>query len=383
MAVTYQVQLLHVGEDGRAAEVNRAVAGELRRLGLHRSVSVGFSEHLGDLADAPALTVLLANPAARSDLEVIARLDAAHSAGLVVIPVVDNLSEFSAVVPDSASRFNGFEWSGPRAAERLARTILEQLDIEERERRVFISHRRSDGLPVAEQLHDELTHVRFEPFIDRFAIRTGQDVQSKIADALEDYAFLLVLETPDAHLSDWVFYEVDYALAHAMGMLIVRWPGDPEPLPGSLGIPRLELDESDLRSDSHGQQVLTDDALDRVVRATEAAHALGLARRRRLLIGSVQDAAHRVGARCTPLKDWTLDVVTKEGRTIVAVAPRLPESEDLHRLDRTRCSIDVDAAALLVHAARQLDSERSDHLEWVKAKRDLELCPENAVGGIW
>jgi hypothetical protein len=381
VSVTYQVQVVHEGEEEKAAQLGRAVAAEMARLGLHRSVSVGVSEDLAG-GDAPALTILLAGPSVRTNAGVAAKLEAAHDLGVPVLPVVDDLAHFASVVPDSVSRFNGFEWSGADAAEKLARVILEQLDIEDRERRVFVSHRRSDGLAVAEQLHDALSHARFDPFIDRFAIRPGQDVQARIADALEAFAFLLVLETPDAHVSDWVFDEVDYALAHAMGMLIVSWPGEPDPVPGSLGIPRLQLDNEDFIWDGV-QGLLTDDAVDRVVRATEAAHARGLVRRRRMLIGSVQEAAEAAGANCTVLKDWTLDVSTDVGRTIVTVAPRLPESEDLHRLDRTRVAVDATASAILVHAARRLDADRQSHLQWVRGDRDLGLCPENAVGGIW
>lgn len=382
MSISYQVQVVHVGQSEKIARLSRALAAEVLELGLHRSVLVSVIEDsIGN--EAPALTLLLASPEARTDPGVAVRLAEAHELGVVVLPVVEDLAQFTESVPDSVSRFNAFEWSGPDSDRLLAREVLEQLDIEVRERRVFISHRRSDGLAVAEQLHDALTHVRFDPFIDRFAIQPGQDVQARIADALEAFAFLLVLETPDAHVSDWVFDEVDYALAHAMGVLIVRWPGDPEPVPGSVGLPRLQLDEAELVSDGSSQILLSDAALDRVVREAEVAHARGLVRRRRMLVGSVQQAAEASGGRCVTLKDWTVDVRTASRRTIVAVAPRLPETEDLHRLDRAREAIDAGAAAVLIHAARHLDADRESHLQWAMGDRNLELCPENAVGGIW
>lgn len=381
MTVTYRVQVVHAGDDEKAARVGRALAAEVLNLGLHRSVTVGITDDPGG-SDAPALVVLLGSPAARTDSQVLAKVATAHALGIVVLPVVDDLANFSTLIPESVSRFNGFQWADSDPDERLAREILEQLDIEDRERRVFISHRRSDGLAAAEQLHDALTHVRFDPFIDRFAIRPGQDVQARIADALEAFAFLLVLETADAHVSDWVFDEVDYALAHAMGMLIVSWPGNPAPVPGSLGLPRLQLEDDDF-TPSGQRTELSADAVDRIVREAEAAHARGLVRRRRMLVGSVQEAAEAAGGQFTLLKDWTVDVYAGDVRTIVAVAPRLPESEDLHRLDRTRCAIDDTAAAVLVHAARHLEVGRERHLDWVMADRDLRLCPENAVGGIW
>jgi hypothetical protein len=382
VTVTYQVQALQVDRPDWLAKLSQAVAAELSDLGLHTSLSVSVTEDLLP-GDAPSVAVVLVGPAAKRDASLAERILAARDGGLVIIPTVENLDRFQAQVPDSVSQINGFEWSGPEPERRLARLLLEELGIEERDRRVFISHRRSDGLGAAEQLHDGLSHARFSPFIDRFAIPVGQDVQGRIADALEGFAFLLVLETPEAHLSEWVFDEIDYALAHAMGLLVVQWPGDPKPIPGSLGVPRLVLGEDDLLRDLHGYDVLSPAAMDRIVRDVEAAHAYGIVRRRRMLVRSVQEAAESGGAVCTALRDWTLDVSSPGGRAIVAVAPRLPESEDLHQLDETRDRIDPSADALLVHAARRLDDSRKSHLEWVTGGRNLRMVPENGVGGVW
>src|SRR5439155_16144200 len=134
--------------------------------------------------------------------------------------------------PTDLSPLNGFEWSGTEPERRLARVLLEELGIEDKDRRVFLSNRRSDGLGAAEQLHDALSHFRFQPFIDRFGIRPGDDVQSRIADSLEQHAFLLILETSEAHLSDWVYDEVDYALSHTMGTLNPSMARRPDADPG-------------------------------------------------------------------------------------------------------------------------------------------------------
>ena len=248
---------------------------------------------------------------------------------------------------------------------------------------MFISHKRSDGLGAAEQVHDELTRNRFIPFIDRFAIPHGADVQRHIADALENFAFLLVLETPEAYLSDWVFDEVDYALSHTMGTLILQWPGVVTEVPGTMGVPRIRLTDDDVTEDSHGYEVLKPAALDVLVRDVETAHAYGIVRRRRMLVRSVEDAARAGGADCTPLRDWCLDISAKAGRSIVGITPRLPAAEDLQRLDEARGEIDPHARALLVHAARQLRAPVRTHLEWVTGSRDLELLPDNAIGPRW
>lgn len=365
------------------AGLRQAVAAELRAIGMHKSVIVDVTETAPSAGSGPAVGVVLVGPATRIDPDIAVAIATALADGRVIVPVVDDLANFAGQVPLLLSPYNGFEWSGEEPERRLARFLLEELGIEDRERRVFLSHKREDGLGAAEQLHDALTRHRFAPFIDRFAIPLGADVQAHIADALERYAFLLILETPQAHLSEWVYDEFDYALSHTMGVLIVQWPGNPTLIPGSPGVPRLVLGASDLTTDDHGYDVLTPEALDRLVREVEAAHAHGIVRRRRMLLRNVEEAATSAGATCIPLKDWSLDVSAPRGRSIVGVAARLPAAADLQRLDEAREQLDPAADALLVHATRHLRSGARHHLDWVTGSRNLVLLPDNAIGAYW
>jgi hypothetical protein len=380
---TYGVQVIYRDRDDWMTQLREAVAAELLDVGLHRTVTVAVSTAPA-APNAPSVGVYLGSPAAAADVVLLAEIDGAMIAGLVVVPVVDDLTKFSTDVPPSLAAINGFAWKGQEPARRLARLLLAELGIEETQRRVFLSHKRDDGLGTAEQLHDTLSHRGFTPFIDRFAIREGTYVQEAIADALEDHAFLLLVETPLAHTSDWVFDEVDYALSHTMGTLIVQWPGDPSPVPGSNSLPRLTLAATDLMQDAHGYDILTDSALDVVVAAVEAAHAQGLVRRRRLLIRSIEEAAAAAGATaCLPLPEWRLLVELGGQSTLLGITPRLPTAEDLQLLDEARSTTANDPAAVLVHSARALREDRAMHLTWVAGDRDLELTPENAIGGRW
>lgn len=381
--VTYRIEVFQSERPEWRSRLEQALRSELTDLGVHRSVVVEVSNGHSRSGDIPVAAVALLGPGSATDPDMAAHIRGAVADGVVVIPIVDTLETFRDQTPTELAAYNGFAWSGLHPEVGLARLLLEELGIEERERRVFISHRRSDGLGAAERLHDHLTHYRFQPFIDRFAIRPGGDVQAEIADALEDFAFLLLLETSQAHLSEWVFDEVDYALAHTMGVLIVRWPGNPTPIPGSVGIPRLTLEPADITNDDHGYTVLTERAMDSVLRGVEAAHALGIVRRRRMLLLNAQEAAEEGGAVCIPLARWCLDVTGPGGRSVVAVAPRLPDARDLQRLDETRIRIDPDAEGLLLHAARRLTDARRRHLDWVVADRNLVMLPDNQIGGHW
>jgi TIR domain len=383
VSTTYGIEVIQLGMGSRLAELEKALAEELKDIGLQNSITVEVRQE-AFTDDQPSVAVYYGTPDTVGDAGLGNAVRRVLSDGVPVIPVLDSLAAFSESVPRELAPLNGWEWSGPDAARRLARILLEMLGIEDRQRRVFISHKRGDGLWAAEQLHDELSHHKFTPFIDRFAIREGERFQDEIADALEDQAFLLLLETPTAHDSKWVFDEVEYALSHGMGILILRWPGDPEPVPGSQGVPRLHLSPADVEQDTHGFDVLTNAALARVLAAVEAAHAVGIVRRRRMLTCSVEEAARAAGCTCVQEGAWRLIVEHAGGSTLVELTPRLPSAEDLQRLDEARAGHVTEPAGMLVHSARILRAPLKGHLGWVMAgKHKLTLTPENAVGGQW
>ncbi|HWV46630.1 MAG TPA: toll/interleukin-1 receptor domain-containing protein [Nitrospira sp.] len=383
MTTTYGIRVIHKNRQEDLETLRQAVAQEVSKLGLHRSVAVRVTES-GPPGSTPYVCVYLGDESTCVDPSIVIELAQELAAGTTVFPVVPDLTLFSTLVPAEISFANGIVWRDETSLRHLVRVLLEDLGIEDRQRRVFISHRRDDGLGAAEQLHDKLTHSGFRPFIDRFAIREGADFQAEIADALEDHAFLLLLETPLAHTSDWVYDEVDYALSHTMGVLIARWPGDVQEVPGSPGVPRLPIGQDELQIDEHGFEIFTTSGLDRLVEEIEAAHAFGLVRRRRMLVRSIEESALASGVdSCIALRDWRLLIETPKGKRIVGTTPRLPTAADLQNVDEASADAGADLPGLLVHSARLLSTPLKKHLEWVSGSRQLSMIPENAIGGWW
>lgn len=376
---TYQVQAIQSDSDACVDELRCALQTEVEALGLHRSVEVAFGP---DPPGAnPGVAVYLASPSTLADPACTRLAEEAVESAVVVFPIVPTLTGYRDQVPEVLYPLNGCEWGGADAAIRIARILLEELGIEERQRKVFISHRREDGLYAAEQLHEVLAQHRFRPFVDRFEMPPGAEVQTRIADALEEYAFLLLLETPLAHESPWVFDEVDYALSHTMGLHIVRWPGDLKAVPATDGLPRQQLARSDIR-DIMGYDALTEAALDSVLAAVEAQHARAMVRRRRYLLRSVEETAEGGGCNCAPLPGWRLLIEQGGGSDVVQVAARLPRVDDLYDLDLARMQVAGDRG-VVVHAARSLRDERKRLLAWATGERPLALVPETAIGGYW
>ena len=378
VTVDYWIQAIHLDGDSRAALLAEAVREEVRAIGLHRLVDVLITPT--PLGDAPTVAVFFGGADAAVDLTLVAAAIEAVEGLRTIVPVVNDLESYGELVPSALLRINGFSWSGTDPARRLARRLLEELGIEIQQRRVFISHKREDGCLAAENVADYLSHSGFDPFIDRFNVPTGVDFQERIANELEDYAFLLVLETPLASESKWVFDEVNYALSRFMGLHIVRWPGDFDSIPAAFCLPRQQLTHDDLE-DSNGYDVLTSEALDSVLEEVEAAHAYSMVRRHRYLLRSAEDAAESAGCTCTPLGGWRLLADKGLASDVVQVTGRLPTPGELHSLDVSRLVSSADAG-VLVHGARRIEKERADLLDWVVADRPLALVPEHDIGGI-
>jgi hypothetical protein len=377
MTVAYEVEVVHEVGDARVRDFEEALVSILAEHGLHLALAIVLAA--GGEGTDPQLTVFFGSKKAVEDVSLVQAVAEALAAGRLVIPVVGSADAWSAELPSSLHVINGFSWA-EGGSSGLARLVLEELGIEDVQRTVFVSHRRIDALQMAEQLHDALTHRRFEPFIDRFDIRVGEPIQRRIADALESYAFLLLVESPEAHTSPWVFYEVEYALSHSMGVLVLTWPGDPAPLPGTVGLPRLQIREDELLED-HGYQILSEAAVDRVLEEIERHHALGIVRRRKNLLGNVVESASHSGAVATVLPRWRIRLDHADGGIeLVGVASRLPQPLDLYELDQAR---DRAPITTLVHAARQLPLDSQELLTWCCAGRQMSLVPANAVGARW
>jgi hypothetical protein len=252
-----------------------------------------------------------------------------------VIPVVDPNRPFLEQVPRFLSDINAFKWVDRSAGVDLASLILRELGITESRRQVFVSYRRSDASSLSEQIFDALSRRGFDVLFDRFDVAPGERVQTRIRDALEDVSFVLLIESQEAHNSNWVFWEVQYALKHHMGLLIVTLPSTLHRVAGTDDLPREYISNADLVGDS-SSCTLAQEALERLLRRIEFWHADGLLRRRRNLLSAVVEMSKKARRSVVELADWKLLITDIDSPppfiTILGIVPRLPRVDDLWEL---------------------------------------------------
>ena len=102
--------------------------------------------------------------------------------------------------------------------------MLECVGLLRRQRRVFVSYRRSEARAAAVQLHDVLSARGFDVFLDTHSIRPAEPFQEVLWHRLVDSDVMVMLDTPTYFDNRWTRQEIGRARAKDIQVLRVIWP---------------------------------------------------------------------------------------------------------------------------------------------------------------
>jgi hypothetical protein len=158
------------------------------------------------------------------------RLENLVSDGVLVIPVVESLTNFSVMVAPELASLNGCSLADCGSDfERLAARILEGFGLLREKRRLFISYRRVESSGVAAQLYEALDAAGFDVFLDtQGVIRPGEPFQEILWHRLADTDVAVLLDTPGFLASRWTEEELARANTSNIQILQILWPGQTE-----------------------------------------------------------------------------------------------------------------------------------------------------------
>jgi hypothetical protein len=260
-----------------------------------------------EIADAAAVQVLLTR-------------------AVPVLPVVYDLNSYTHRVPPTLHLINGIA-VGERAPNFAAvvNLVLENLSLLRRVRRLFLSYRRHESTPVAQQLRVAFDGLGYDAFLDTNSVPKGDDFQSVLWHRLLDSDVMVVLDTADFLGSRYTQLEIAQASAMAVGILQVLWPGVTRAPHTTLAVP-LQLSDSDFDGDH-----LTDAAVARITIETEALRARSLAARHTNLVVEYCAEATRVGATVSVQPERFVLTELGDGRRIAAIpAVGVPDALRYH-----------------------------------------------------
>lgn len=170
---------------------------------------------------------------------------------LPIIPLVRSIAQYDfSAMPEAyhiIKRLNAVGWDqGLFPGEIFFSAIKKYLGMMpfKRDCKVFISYRRTDGKGIASAVHEHLKSTGFRVFLDTIDMELGVKVEKVIGEEICEQDFLLLIDTPDASKSSWVFDEIMNALEHCISVCALRHPQS-EGFPLLRNMPGIDWNEKD------------------------------------------------------------------------------------------------------------------------------------------
>ena len=257
------------------------------------------------------------------------------------------------------------------------------------DQRVFISYRRLETQPLAEQLFDALSHDGFDVFVDRFSVSPGVDFQRRLDQELADKSMVVLLESKGIETSDWTKHEILFTKKYRLGFLSLMLPDRvAAPLVGPhrrehlqpsdfVGPPtRITDPASKANVDQWG--ALTAASLARVVASVKSAHDAAMFDRRRYIqdvMIAALDAAHVTNR--SQSADGLMTVQSNGKSYVIWLTTRPPGLPDFHTTHPR--TITPASTGVIVGPTALLESTRVEQLTWLTSVSRVVWIDEDDI----
>lgn len=361
----------------------RSLIGALETADTGKHLAI--QQSWGGTGKPDLLVVFSATPTSGGSSLITAAADAAQLRDVPVIYVFDPALDFKDQAPECLHLINGFPLSVGRPQVGLASLILRLTGVDERERRVFLSYKRTHGQRMAKQLRRRLSDEGWSVFIDKFNIEPGANFQKELFRDMDGRSLLLVIESPETRESRWVDDEIAFAHTHGIGMQALKLPSVSsnasvlDRFPSSLSI---QLTAEQTKGSPTNPKLRSTHVKD-LVGKLQSVHTRTYQMRREDLLYSATAMMQNLGLTVTAGPEETLigspdpKKSADPSEWVVAVTVRRPSLRDLHRI---RAGMDARAGqgslrGYLVHRVVDPDDGYFATLEWLAGPHNIEVMP--------
>lgn len=210
--------------------------------------------------------------------------------GNVILPVF--LNSFHEEMPLILSNQNGLMFDNN--IDKISNLILEGFELLRKNRKVFISYKRSESSNVAIQLYENLEKNNFDVFLDTHSVDKGEDFQEELWHRMTDCDVILMLNTTGFIKSEWCNRELEKAHIKRIGIVHLIWPDcdfeDFAQLAYSKKLIERDFDKPSFTDLTNGR--LKSEVLPEIINLVEGSRARNLASRQDSLITEFTQAAH-------------------------------------------------------------------------------------------
>lgn len=309
-------------------------------------------------------------------------------------------------LPKTFQGFNAFFWIN-NAVEAVA-AVLSASSVTSDLHRIFISYRRLETQPLAEQLFEELNRQGFDVFLDRYSVPAASKFQRRLHHELAEKSMVLFLESDRFGESRWTSEEIAYCTQYRLGFYALRMPHGREPdpkdptgkakkdtkrLPGIDDDLRKTLADGDFLSDPQEIDAgapgrpelylqwgrLTDQALADAVLEIKARHDSAMLRRLHSIRDQMLKSLKLAGAVDSRMRaDGMLVVNSGAKNYAVWVTTRPPELPDF-QVAYSGCMNPAGTVGVIVGHRELLEPEVHRRLVWLSGVCRLVLVDEGRI----
>jgi hypothetical protein len=344
--------------------------------------------HCGDVLDIRDQANLPAPPPEEGAVAVVlcrrpmdpaetAAIAACEARGTPIIPVVQDLTKFTATAPDEVARFNGFQLADARDVGELAGLVLELIGLQRAKRKIFISYARADSSAIAAQLRLAFMRRWYSVFLDSVSIRPGVLFQNNLKEELADSDVVLFLDSPNARGRRYVDEELAFAGNAGLGGIQVVWPGLDRSREGSL-FTLMKLEHDDLDIDEFGVTRFAPAIVMRILRKVAEERTAVQEKREQLVFASIEAYADREGWDTVSFLGRHIELRNRnDGRLVrLDVALGVPTSHDI---ENAFTRADPRPGGCLVYNPLGITDEHSKHLRFFRNELGLQFLNPNAA----
>jgi len=286
--------------------------------------------------------------------------------GNIILPIF--LENFKCEIPDILSNQNGLKYDNN--IHKICNLILEGFELLRKNRKIFISYRRSDSSIVAVQIYEALEANNFDVFLDTHSVDKGEDFQEELWHRMTDCDVIIMLNTKDFLKSEWCNQELEKAHLKRIGLVHLIWPDCDFENFAHLAYSMKLIDsdfEKPIFSDlSKGR--LKKPLLNEIINLVESARARNLAARQDSLITEFTQAAHNNGIEVNlQYSRYITQELSNKKRVVYIPTVGIPQSINCHNSQKLISKIEsneIDSIHLIFDDLSIRDYWL-EHLDWL------------------
>lgn len=291
----------------------------------------------------------------------------------IILPVF--LDDFDKEIPDIISSLNGLKFQDNLS--KICNLILEGFELLRKNRKIFISYKRSESSNIAIQLYEALEANNFDVFLDTHSVDKGENFQEELWHRMTDCDVILMLNTKEFLKSEWCEKELEKAHLKRIGIVHLLWPDcDFERfahLAESIKLKNSDFDRPLFSDLTKGR--LTQPKVKEILNLVEAVRARNLASRQDALITEFTQAGHnnKVELNLQFSRYLTQELAT--GKRIVYIPtigiPQSINCQNSQRLIQRIEDREIDSIHL-IYDDMSIRNYWLDHLEWLNKRLEIQ-----------